>query len=146
MRCVISDIHTPDEALSNAAQSSGIHVGEALLKHNALLLPDVYNIFLDKLTEITRVCSIVLEDVKSTASPSWLRNHLSTLLDITWHIGALLKSTVHVQSCTGMVVTLCMPSMYHLVKLEAKHKKSLRWEKVTAVQLIRLHYQRHAIH
>ena len=79
--CNISDIHTPDEALSNAAHFSGIHVGEALLKHNALLHPDVYDIFLDKLTEITRVCSIVLEDVKSTASPSWLRSQLSTLLE-----------------------------------------------------------------
>ena len=144
MRCVISDNHTPDEALSNAAHFSGIHVGEALLKHNALLIPDVYNIFLDKLTEITRVCSIVLEDVKSTASPSWLRNQLSTLLEHHMAyiiIDALLKSTV--QSCTSMVVTLCMPSTYHLVKLEAKHKKSLRWEKVTAVQRQPMQHQIH---
>ena len=43
--CDTSDIHTLDQALSHVAQLSAVHVGEALLKQNALLSQDIYNFF-----------------------------------------------------------------------------------------------------
>ena len=64
------------------ADFSAVYVGEALLKQNALLLPDVYDYFHNKLLEIIKLRGIVLnQDLHIIASPSWLRSHLSSLLE-----------------------------------------------------------------
>ena len=47
-----ADVHTIDHALSYVAHFSAIFVGEALLKQNALLLPDVYDSFITKLKHV----------------------------------------------------------------------------------------------
>ena len=60
MKRDISDVHIFDQALSYVAHFSAIHVGEALLKQNALLLPHVYDIFTNKVMEITKVHGIIL--------------------------------------------------------------------------------------
>ena len=54
----IVDISTLDHALSYAAHFSAILVGEALLKQNALLLPDVYDSFLKKLEQVIQLRGI----------------------------------------------------------------------------------------
>ena len=47
-------INTFDDALSYyTAQFSAINVGEALLKQNAVLLPDIYDLFTKKLKQVT---------------------------------------------------------------------------------------------
>jgi len=48
----LAHINTLDQAVSYAALHSAISVGEALLKQNALLLPDVYDSFHEKLQQI----------------------------------------------------------------------------------------------
>ena len=73
-----SNIHTADQALLYAAHMSAVHVGEALLSQTALLLPDVFDYFHEKLREITKLCGIILtQEVNST----WLRSQLSSLLE-----------------------------------------------------------------
>ena len=58
--CATSDVHTVDQAISYVADFSAVYVGEALWKQNALLLPDVYDYFHNKLLEITKLRGIVL--------------------------------------------------------------------------------------
>ena len=41
------DVHTIDQALHYGATIAAIHVGEALLKQTAVLLPEAYEIFCD---------------------------------------------------------------------------------------------------
>ena len=79
----IVHINTFDDALSYVAQFSAINVGETLLKQNALLLPDVYDSFTKKLKQVTQLCNITVgtSDMRNAATPVWLRNHLSSLLD-----------------------------------------------------------------
>ena len=80
--CSISDIHTLDQAVSCAAHYSAVHVGESLLKQNALLLPVVYEFFQSKLMEIMKVRGIVPnQDIHIIANPNWLRSQLSSLLE-----------------------------------------------------------------
>ena len=80
--CATSDVHTVDQAISYVADFSAVYVGEALWKQNALLLPDVYDYFHNKLLEITKLRDIVLnQDLHIIASLSWLRSHLSSLLE-----------------------------------------------------------------
>ena len=75
-------MHTLDEVLSYVTHFSAVHVGEALLKQNALLLPNVYDLFHNKFMEITNLCGIVLnQDLHTLANPSWLRSQLSSLLE-----------------------------------------------------------------
>ena len=75
-----SHIHTPHQALSYAAHMSAVHVGEALLNQTALLLPDVFDYFHEKLQEITKLCGIILEqEVRNNANSTWLRSQLSSL-------------------------------------------------------------------
>ncbi len=78
----IIDVTTLDHAISYAAHFSAIVVGDALLKHNALLLPDVYDSFLDKLNQVIQLRGIAgCTDIGSTVTPNWLRSQLSSLLD-----------------------------------------------------------------
>ena len=59
-----------------------MHVGEALLNQTALLLPDVFDYFHEKLREITKLRSIILEqEVHNNANSTWLRSQLSSLLE-----------------------------------------------------------------
>ena len=61
---------------------SAVHVGEALLNQTALLLPDVFDYFHEKLREITKVHSIIFkQDVCNTVNSTWLRSQLSSLLE-----------------------------------------------------------------
>ena len=80
--CDVSDIHTLEQAILYASRISAVHVGEALLKQNALLLPDVYESFSEKLLDITKLCRIdVDQDLHSAANSNWLRSQLSSLLE-----------------------------------------------------------------
>jgi hypothetical protein len=57
-------------------------LGESLLKHTALLLPDVYDTFISYVTETTGLCNIQHErDIESIAKTSWIRIQLSSLLE-----------------------------------------------------------------
>ena len=65
IKCEIGDIkyyhagiHTLEQAILYIAQISAVYVGEALLKQNALLLPDVYESFLEKLLDTIQSCRI----------------------------------------------------------------------------------------
>lgn len=81
MSC-ITTIHTTDEAFLYAAHSCALDVGDALLKQTALLLPDVYDNFCEKADEIVKQHNIILsQDIKTTATPSWLRSQISSLLE-----------------------------------------------------------------
>ena len=78
----IVDVITLDHAVSYAAHFSAIVVGDALLKQNALLLPDVYDSFLDKLNQIIQLRGITgHSDIGSIVTPNWFRSQLSSLLD-----------------------------------------------------------------
>jgi len=79
--CNELDIHTIEQTLSHAAHLSAVHVGEALLKQTALLLPDVYDLFVSYVTQTASLCCIALEqDIHSIPSPNWLRKELSSPL------------------------------------------------------------------
>ena len=74
----VTDLHTFNSALHYASSVSAIHLGEALLKQTAMLLPKVYAIFKDTLVKITSEQGIPSEELPSHA---WLRSQLSTHLD-----------------------------------------------------------------
>ena len=78
-------LHTLEDALTYAAKTTAVHVGETLLKQNALLLPDVYDYFLNKLKTITKQCKVIIDqDINLIASSSWLRSQLPSLFE--YHI------------------------------------------------------------
>ena len=113
--CDISDVHTFDQALSYVAHFSAVHVGEALLKQNALLLPDVYDIFTNKIMEITKQHGIVLnQELHVIANPNWLRSQLSSLLE--HHMA--YRCSVKRYGTVAMVVILYMLSTFLLARLE----------------------------
>ena len=56
-----------------------VHVGEALLKDTALLLPNVLTFFRQNLKEVTQQCNIE-SDIVDTITPTWLRSQLSSIL------------------------------------------------------------------
>ena len=45
---MICNLYTLEDALTYAAKTTAVHVSETLLKQNALLLPDVYDYFLNE--------------------------------------------------------------------------------------------------
>ena len=74
-----SDITTFDGALSYVSSLSAIHVGKALLRQTALLLPEVYESFKTQLLDLTTQLNIKSkQDVPGTI---WLRSQLSTMLE-----------------------------------------------------------------
>ena len=79
----LADINTIDQTLSYAALFSAIYVGEALLKQSALLLPDVYDSFHDKVLHIIRLRDIACDglEVKGMVTCNWLQSQLSSLLN-----------------------------------------------------------------
>ena len=81
--CNIADINTIDQTLSYAALLSAISVGEALLKQSALLLPDVYDSFHNKVLHIIQLRDIACDglDVRGMVTSNWLRSQLSSLLN-----------------------------------------------------------------
>ena len=74
-------INSLEEALSHAARFTALHVGNALLKQTALLLPDMYEYFVEKVRATTdkhKICCS--NDLLSVASSNWLRSQLSGYL------------------------------------------------------------------
>ena len=76
---VVSDNKTIESAISYTCNITAVHVGEALLKDTALLLPDVLTFFRQKLEEVTQLCNIE-SDIVDTITPTWLRSQLSSIL------------------------------------------------------------------
>ena len=77
----VIDIHTIDQAIHYASNLSAIHVGEALLKQTAMLLPDINNFFLNELNKTIKMRGITIkEDFGNIAGVKWLRSQLSSLL------------------------------------------------------------------
>lgn len=75
----IIDIHTVDQALHYASNLSAIHVGEALIKQRAMLLPDVYEFFYKY--QVVNLRGIATSQrIESLVSANWLRSQLSSLL------------------------------------------------------------------
>ncbi len=60
-------------AISYSCYVTTIYVGGALLKQTALLLPDVYEIFEEKLKESTQKCDIEYSTTHNI-SATWLRS------------------------------------------------------------------------
>ena len=78
----LSDIHTTTQIISYATHYSAVYVGEILLKQNAILLPDVYDHFTDKVSDISRLRKVTIdEDEMSTTNPNWLRSQISSILE-----------------------------------------------------------------
>ena len=73
------DVRTLEQAILYASRITAVHVGETLLKQNALLLPDVYEFFQHKLHEISQLRKINIEN--SFANSNWFRSQLSSLLE-----------------------------------------------------------------
>ena len=46
------DIKTAEDAMSRAMSMTTVHVGEALMNQEGLLLPDVHKFFLQKLNDV----------------------------------------------------------------------------------------------
>ena len=79
---IASDIHTLEQALHYTSNTLAIEVGEAILKQTALLLPSIYEKFCNKLSEITRLRGIIVnQDIQRLVSANWLRSQLSSLLE-----------------------------------------------------------------
>ena len=76
---VISDVLKFDSALQYVTSTSAIWLGEALLKQTAMLLPQVYATFKEKLLKITNEHGIAI--TQDLPSHAWLRSHLSSLLE-----------------------------------------------------------------
>lgn len=76
----VSDIRTLDNALTYTSTLSAIHVGNALLKQTALLLPEVYERFKAQLLDFTKQHNIIVmkEDIPGSV---WLRSQLSSKLE-----------------------------------------------------------------
>ena len=62
---------------------SAILVGEALLRQNALLLPDVYDSFLNKLKQVIQVHHITTgsSEIGNTVTSNWFWSKPPSLLD-----------------------------------------------------------------
>ena len=75
------NIHTIESAILYTSNVTALYVGEILLKHTAILLPEVNDFFHTKLKEIIQQCNIPLNSDYSTITPTWLRSKLSTVLE-----------------------------------------------------------------
>ena len=51
----VSDVKSADDAINRAVHMTAVHVAEALVRQEGLLLPDVYNYFLEEMN----ACAIV---------------------------------------------------------------------------------------
>ena len=71
-------VTTYDDALSYVSSFSAIHVGKALLKKTALLLPQVYETFKVKLSDVSKELNITMSDIPNSI---WLRSELSNKLE-----------------------------------------------------------------
>ena len=109
---VISDVLNFDSALQYVTSTSAIWLGEALLKQTAMLLPQVYATFKEKLLKITNEHGIAI--TQYLPSHAWLRSHLSSLLE---HHIAYCCSVKRSLCYIVTVVTLCMLSVLPLDKL-----------------------------
>ena len=78
----LAAVNTTSQVLSYATDYSAIYVGEILLKQNAILLPDVYDHFSDKVLDISRLRQVTIDkDEMSTTNPNWFRSQLSSILE-----------------------------------------------------------------
>lgn len=70
-----------ESVVSYTCRITAIHVGEALLKHTALLLPEVYELFNRTLKENTYPRDITVDpEMADTLTTTWLRSQLSSIL------------------------------------------------------------------
>ncbi|XP_064384664.1 uncharacterized protein LOC135333611 [Halichondria panicea] len=74
---ILSNVRTSDEVLSYVSSLSAIHVGKAILKQTALLLPEVYETFKIKLSKMASEMNITVDFPNSI----WLRSELSNMLE-----------------------------------------------------------------
>ena len=76
-----SDIHTIENVVSYTCNITAIYVGEILLKHTAILLPEANDFFNQKLKETAHQCAVNLDsDTAETITATWLRSKLSSIL------------------------------------------------------------------
>ena len=68
---------TADEVVSYILLSEIAYVGEMLLAQHALLLPDIYEMFQNKVDKVTSVCSVPVG--MSQITTNMLRNNLSVI-------------------------------------------------------------------
>ena len=75
----VQKLGTADEVVSYISSEIAIYVGEMLLAQDALLLPDVYEMFQNKVDKVTSVCNIPVSTSQITTN--MLRNNLSVILE-----------------------------------------------------------------
>jgi hypothetical protein len=73
------DIHTVEQAVTNAALQTAILVAETLLDQNAILLPEVWDYFEKKISDLSRKKSFH-HDFHDIANAHWLLSQLSAVL------------------------------------------------------------------
>ena len=76
----LPNIDTYDYAVEYATKSVAITLGKALLKQTAMLLPQVYTMFVERLTTVIENNGISTTK-QDHPSQSWLRSQLSSLLE-----------------------------------------------------------------
>ena len=79
----ISDVTTIESALSYTSNLVAIHVGETLLKNNALLLLEFNELFHNRLQEVLLPCNIKPSSDSGSMmhTPAWLTSQLSSILE-----------------------------------------------------------------
>ena len=75
----LTEIKKYENALDYVVRSLAISLGDALLKQTAMLLPQLYAIFRERLVGVTGKCGISI--CQDLPSHSWLRSQLSSLLE-----------------------------------------------------------------
>ena len=73
-------IQSPEQLVSYTITSMAIHVAEVLLDQGAILLPDLYDKFTNKLEELAQLCKVHL-DPSHRISKTMFRNYLSATLE-----------------------------------------------------------------
>jgi len=76
----LTTIKTTEELVSYTMSFISIHVGEVLLDQGALLLPNIYEMFCNKLGEISKIYNIEVSP-SNKITKVMLRNHLSAVLE-----------------------------------------------------------------
>ena len=72
-----SDVKSVDDAISRAMSITIVHVGEALLRHEGLLLPDIHNFFTGELNTCTKICA---SEGEHALTARWVLSNLTSSL------------------------------------------------------------------
>ena len=74
----VSDVKSADDAINRAMHMTVVHVAEALVRQEGLLLPDVYNYFLEEMN----ACAIVdtSSENKQVLTARWVLSNLTSSL------------------------------------------------------------------